>query len=193
MTQENVQSETQDENNAAAEAVAPQAQEDELAAAQAEAASLKDQLLRQMAETENVRRRLEREKQDAGAYAVTSFARDILAVADNLRRALDAVPEAARADQAVANVITGIEMTEREVFNIFNKYGIAQVEALGQKLDPNKHQAMLEIPTNDAEPGTVVQVLQTGFVIKDRLLRPALVAVAKAADAAPGSSVDTNA
>ncbi|HEY4547375.1 MAG TPA: nucleotide exchange factor GrpE [Pedomonas sp.] len=193
MTQENVQSETQDENNAAAEAVAPQAQEDELAAAQAEAASLKDQLLRQMAETENVRRRLEREKQDAGAYAVTSFARDILAVADNLRRALDAVPEAARADQAVANVITGIEMTEREVFNIFNKYGIAQVEALGQKLDPNKHQAMLEIPTNDAEPGTVVQVLQTGFVIKGRLLRPALVAVAKAADAAPGSSVDTNA
>lgn len=193
MTQENVQSETQDENNAAAEAVAPQAQEDELAAAQAEAASLKDQLLRQMAETENVRRRLEREKQDAGAYAVTSFARDILAVADNLRRALDAVPEAARADQAVANVITGIEMTEREVFNVFNKYGIAQVEALGQKLDPNKHQAMLEIPTNDAEPGTVVQVLQTGFVIKDRLLRPALVAVAKAADATPGSSVDTNA
>ena len=193
MTQENVQSETQDETNAAAEAVNPPAQEDELAAAQAEAASLKDQLLRQMAETENVRRRLEREKQDAGAYAVTSFARDILAVADNLRRALDAVPEAARADQAVANVITGIEMTEREVFNVFNKYGIAQVEALGQKLDPNKHQAMLEIPTNEAEPGTVVQVLQTGFVIKDRLLRPALVAVAKPLDGAPGSTVDTNA
>ncbi len=192
MTQENVQSETQDETNAAAEATSP-AQEDALAAAQAEAASLKDQLLRQMAETENVRRRLEREKQDAGAYAVTSFARDILAVADNLRRALDAVPEAARADQAVANVITGIEMTEREVFNVFNKYGIAQVEAMGQKLDPNKHQAMLEIPTNEVEPGTVVQVLQTGFVIKDRLLRPALVAVAKAADATPGSSVDTNA
>lgn len=192
MTQENIQSETQDETNAAAEAASP-AQEDALAAAQAEAASLKDQLLRQMAETENVRRRLEREKQDAGAYAVTSFARDILAVADNLRRALDAVPEAARADQAVANVITGIEMTEREVFNVFNKYGIAQVEAMGQKLDPNKHQAMLEIPTNEVEPGTVVQVLQTGFVIKDRLLRPALVAVAKAADATPGSSVDTNA
>ncbi|WP_374940219.1 nucleotide exchange factor GrpE [Pedomonas mirosovicensis] len=153
-------------------------------------------MLRQMAETENVRRRLEREKQEAGAYAVTSFARDILAVADNLRRALDAVPEAARADQAVANVITGIEMTEREVFNVFNKYGIAQVEALGQKLDPNKHQAMLEIPTNDAEPGTVVQVLQTGFVIKDRLLRPALVAVAKPTEggsAAPGAQVDTNA
>lgn len=193
MTQENVQSETQDENNAAAETDAPPAQDNDLAAAQAEAAALKDQLLRQMAETENVRRRLEREKQDAGTYAVTSFARDILAVADNLRRALDAVPEAARADQAVANVITGIEMTEREVFNVFNKYGIAQIEALGQKLDPNKHQAMLEVPTNEAEPGTVVQVLQTGFVIKDRLLRPALVAVAKAADAAPGSAVDTNA
>jgi len=196
MTEETVQTETQDENAAAAEAAAPPAQDEALASAQAEAASLKDQLLRQMAETENVRRRLEREKQEAGAYAVTSFARDILAVADNLRRALDAVPEAARADQAVANVITGIEMTEREVFNIFNKYGIAQVEALGQKLDPNKHQAMLEIPTNDAEPGTVVQVLQTGFVIKDRLLRPALVAVAKPAEggsAAPGAQVDTNA
>lgn len=193
MTQENVQSETQDETNTAAEAVNAPAQEDALAAAQAEIAQLKDQLLRQIAETENVRRRLEREKQDASAYAVTSFARDILAVADNLRRALDAVPEAARADQAVANVITGIEMTEREVFNVFSKYGIAQVEALGQKLDPNKHQAMVEIPTNDAEPGTVVQVLQSGFVIKDRLLRPALVAVAKAADAAPGSAVDTNA
>ncbi|HLU91035.1 MAG TPA: nucleotide exchange factor GrpE, partial [Pedomonas sp.] len=137
--------------------------------------------------------RLEREKQDAGAYAITGFARDILAVADNLRRALEAVPEAARADQTFANIITGVEMTEREVFNIFTKYGIAQVEALGQKLDPNKHQAMLEVPTNEAEPGTVVQVLQTGFVIKDRLLRPALVAVAKAADAAPGAQVDTNA
>ncbi len=193
MTQDNVQSESQDETNAAAEAVNPTAQTEELAAAQAEVASLKDQLLRQIAETENVRRRLEREKQDAGAYAVTSFARDILAVADNLRRALDSVPEAARADPAVANVITGIEMTEREVFNVFNKYGIAPIEALGQKLDPNKHQAMLEIPTNEVEPGTVVQVLQSGFLIKDRLLRPALVAVAKAADAAPGSSVDTNA
>lgn len=193
MTDENEQTETQDENNAAAEAAAPPAQEDELAAAQAEIASLKDQLLRQMAETENVRRRLEREKQDAGAYAITGFARDILAVADNLRRALEAVPEAARADQTFANIITGVEMTEREVFNIFTKYGIAQVEALGQKLDPNKHQAMLEVPTNEAEPGTVVQVLQTGFVIKDRLLRPALVAVAKAADAAPGAQVDTNA
>lgn len=193
MTDENVQTETQDENNAAAEAAAPPAQDDELATAQAEVASLKDQLLRQMAETENVRRRLEREKQDAGAYAMTGFARDILAVADNLRRALEAVPEAARADQTFANIITGVEMTEREVFNIFNKYGIEQVEALGQKLDPNKHQAMLEVPTNDAEPGTVVQVLQTGFVIKDRLLRPALVAVAKAADAAPGAQVDTNA
>lgn len=193
MTDENEQTETQDENNAAAEAAAPPAPEDELAAAQAEIASLKDQLLRQMAETENVRRRLEREKQDAGAYAITGFARDILAVADNLRRALEAVPEAARADQTFANIITGVEMTEREVFNIFTKYGIAQVEALGQKLDPNKHQAMLEVPTNEAEPGTVVQVLQTGFVIKDRLLRPALVAVAKAADAAPGAQVDTNA
>ena len=193
MTQENTSPETQDETNAAAETVPPQAQEEALAAAQAEVASLKDQLLRQIAETENVRRRLEREKQDAGAYAVTSFARDILAVADNLRRALDAVPEAARADPAVANVITGIEMTEREVFNVFNKYGIAPIEALGQKLDPNKHQAMLEIPTNEVEPGTVVQVLQSGFLIKDRLLRPALVAVAKPLDGAPGSTVDTNA
>ena len=195
MTEETVQTETQDENNAAAEAAAPPAQDEALANAQAEIASLKDQLLRQMAETENVRRRLEREKQEASAYAVTSFARDILAVADNLRRALEAVPDAARTDPTFANIITGVEMTEREVFNIFGKYGIAQVEALGQKLDPNKHQAMLEVPTKEAEPGTVVQVLQTGFVIKDRLLRPALVAVAKPADgepSAPGAQVDTS-
>lgn len=193
MTEETVQTETQDENNAAAEAAAPPAQDEALANAQAEIAALKDQLLRQLAETENVRRRLEREKQEASAYAVTSFARDILSVADNLRRALDAVPETARADQTFANILTGVEMTERELFNIFSKYGIAEVEALGQKLDPNKHQAMLEVPTNEAEPGTVVQVLQSGFVIKDRLLRPALVAVAKVADAAPGSTVDTSA
>ncbi|WP_454559083.1 nucleotide exchange factor GrpE [Parapedomonas caeni] len=170
---------------------APGDSEDALAKAQAEVADLKDRLLRQAAETENVRRRLEKEKQDASAYALTSFARDLLGVADNLRRALDAVPESARADAGLATVLTGVEMTERELLNVFGKFGIAQIEALGQKLDPNRHQAMMEVPTPDAEPGTVVQVLQAGYVIKDRLLRPAMVGVAKAAGPAP--RVDTTA
>lgn len=191
--------ESQDETNAAAEAASTLGGDDELATARAEIAALKDQLLRQMAETENVRRRLEKDKQDASVYAVTSFARDVVGIADNLRRALDAVPESARSDQSIANVLTGIEMTERELLNVFNKYGIAQIEAMGAKLDPNRHQAMLEVPTNEVEPGTVVQVLQTGYVIKDRLLRPALVAVAKSAtpeapvEETPGSRIDTNA
>lgn len=162
-----------------------------LAKALAEVADLKDRLLRQAAETENVRRRLEKEKQDASAYALTGFARDLLGVADNLRRALDAVPESARADAGLATVLTGVEMTERELLNVFSKFGIAQIEALGQKLDPNKHQAMMEVPTAEAEPGTVVQVLQAGYVIKDRLLRPAMVGIAKAAGPAP--RVDTTA
>lgn len=165
----------------------------------AELAELKDRLLRQIAETENMRRRLEREKQDAGAYAISGFARELLGVADNLRRALAAVPESARGDAGVNTVIVGVEMTEKELLGAFGKAGISKIEALGQKLDPNKHQAVAEVPTADAEAGTIVQLLQDGYVIKDRLLRPAMVAVAKAADgaapapASPGSSVDTSA
>jgi molecular chaperone GrpE len=150
---------------------------DELAAREAEIAELKDRLLRATAETENTRRRLEREKADTAAYAMTGFARDLLAVADNLRRALDALPTA-----GVEGVKGGIEATERELIAIFGRHGITRIEAAGQKLDPNRHQAMLEVPTAEHEPGTVVAELQGGWVIKDRLLRPALVSVAKAVE-----------
>ena len=153
----------------------------------AEIAELKDRLLRSAAETENVRRRLEREKQDATAYAVTGFARDLLGVVDNLRRALDAIPDDAREnDEAVKTIITGVEMTERELLSALQRHGVARIEAAGQKLDPNRHQAMVEVEHADAEPGTIIGELQAGYMLKDRLLRPALVSVAKprASDAA---------
>jgi len=156
-----------------------------LAERDAEVAELKDRLLRAAAETENVRRRLEREKADAAAYAATSFARDILSVADNLTRAIAAIPAAARDNELVKSVVTGVEMTAKELDNIFQRNGIAKVESLGKRLDPNRHQAMMEIEHDSAEPGTIVQELQAGYVLKDRLLRPALVGVAKARADAP--------
>ena len=154
----------------------------------AEIADLKDRLLRAAAETENVRRRLEREKQDASAYAVTGFARDLLGVVDNLRRALEAIPGDARENEAVKTVVTGVEMTERELLSVLSRHGVARIEAQGQKLDPNRHQAMIEVEHDEAEPGTVVQELQAGYVIKDRLLRPALVSVAKARQGAQSAA-----
>ena len=158
-----------------AEVDAPDAP-DPLAAANAEIVELRDRLLRAAAETENVRRRLEREKQDATQYAATAFARDLLGVADNMRRALAAMP--ADTDEALRPLLTGIEMTEKELLAVFQRHGIAKVDAIGGRLDPNRHQAMIELE-HDAEPGTVVQELQAGYVLKDRLLRPALVVVAK--------------
>ena len=145
----------------------------------AEIAELKDRLLRAAAETENTRRRLERDKADATAYAVTGFARDLLGVVDNLRRALDAIPADARENDAVKSIVTGVEMTERELSNVLQRHGVKRIEAAGQRLDPNLHQAMIEVEVDDAEPGTIVQELQAGYVIKDRLLRPAMVSVAK--------------
>ena len=131
------------------------------------------------AETQNVRRRLEAEKQQASQYAVTSFARDMLAIKDHLDRALAAVSEELRADQTAANFLAGIEATARELEAVFARHGITRVEAKGQALDPHKHQAMIEIPSAEAEPGTIVEEMQSGYMIKDRLLRPALVGVAK--------------
>lgn len=149
----------------------------ELAARDEEIAALKDKAMRAAAELENTRRRLEREKADASSYAMTGFARDLLAVADNLRRALEALPTA-----GVDGVKGGIEATERELIAIFARHGISRIDADGQKLDPNRHQAMLEVPSADVAPGTVVATLQAGWTIKDRLLRPAMVSVAKAAE-----------
>ena len=147
--------------------------EDALAEAQQEALYAK-------ADVQNVRRRAEKEVADAHAYSATKFARDILSVADNIGRALDLIPAAAREDDAWKGLIVGLEATGRELSAVFERNGIRRVESMGQPLDPNFHQAMMEIPTDDAAPGTIVQEIQPGYMIKDRLLRPALVGVAKA-------------
>lgn len=159
---------------------APELQEhDRLGELEDQLADAKQQVLYAQAETQNVRRRLEQEKQNAAAYASTGFARDMLSVKDNLERALSAFPEELRTDEKVKALIAGIEATGRELDNVFQRNGISRVEAMGQPLDPNKHQAMIEVPTDDAEPGTIVQEMQAGYMIKDRLLRPALVGVAR--------------
>lgn len=134
------------------------------------------------AETQNVRRRLEKDIADTRAYAATGFARDILSVSDNLSRALDSVPADLRGDEKLKSLVAGIEATAREIDKVFSAHGISRIAAMGLPLDPNQHQAMLEIPSADAEPGTVLQELQAGYMIKDRLLRPAMVAVAKKPD-----------
>ena len=143
---------------------------------------VRQHVLYAQAETQNVRRRLEQEKQTAAAYAATGFARDMLSVKDNLDRALAAMPEDLRQDERMKGLITGIEATARELDSIFSRNGISKVEAMGQPLDPNKHQAMMEVPSTDAEPGTVLVEMQAGYMIRDRLLRPALVSVAKKPD-----------
>lgn len=160
------------------QASSPDAAQDPLAALQAELEDARQQVLYAQAETQNVRRRLEKDAQDARAYAATSFARDILSVADNLSRALEVIPDAMRDDEATKSLVVGLEATQRELMAVFERNGITRVAAMGLPLDPNQHQAMVEIPS-DAEPGTIVQEMQAGYMIKDRLLRPALVGVAK--------------
>ena len=156
------------------------AEHDRLRELEEKLAQAQQDVLYAQAETQNVRRRLERDAQDARAYAATGFARDILSVADNLGRALDAIPAELREDDKFKGLVTGLEATGRELASVFERNGITKVSSVGEALDPNKHQAMLEIPSADAEPGTIVQELQAGYMIKDRLLRPALVGVAKA-------------
>ena len=134
------------------------------------------------AEVQNVRRRLEAEKQQAAAYASATFARDMLAIKDHLDRALKAVNDELRADKVASNFLAGIESTSRELDSVFARNGVTRIDAVGQPLDPHKHQAMMEVPSADAEPGTIVEEMQTGYMLKDRLLRPALVAVAKKPD-----------
>lgn len=156
--------------------------EERIAALEAQLAEAKQDVLYARADTQNVRRRLEKDAQDARAYAATGFARDILSVSDNLARALQAIPEDARNDEAWKGLVVGLEATGRELESVFGKHGISRIAAIGLPLDPNQHQAMIELPSDEAEPGTVVQELQAGYMIKDRLLRPALVAVAKKPD-----------
>lgn len=136
-------------------------------------------ILYAQAEVQNVRRRMEKEAADARAYAATGFARDILSVSDNLARALEAIPAELREDEKMKPLVTGLEATGRELESVFAKHGISRIAAMGLPLDPNQHQAMVEIPTADAEPGTIVAEMQAGYMIKDRLLRPAMVGVAK--------------
>ena len=131
-------------------------------------------------ETQNVRRRLEAEKQQASAYAATQFARDMLAIKDHLERALAAVSDELRSDKVASNFLAGIESTARELEAVFTRNGVTRVQSVGEALDPHRHQAMMEIPTDQAEAGTIVEEMQPGYMLKDRLLRPAMVAVAKA-------------
>jgi len=132
------------------------------------------------AEIQNVRRRLEQEKQQASAYATTQFAKDMLAIKDHLERALVAVNDELRDDKVASQFLAGIEATARELEQVFARHGISRIESVGEPLDPHRHQAMMEIPTGDAAPGTIVEEMQAGYMLKDRLLRPALVGVAKA-------------
>jgi molecular chaperone GrpE len=156
----------------------------------AEVASLRDRSLRALAESENVRRRAERDVADAKAYGASSFARDMLTVADNLRRALDSVPAEARAraDGPFKALIDGIELTERDFLTGLGRHGVKQLDPLGQKFDPNLHQAMFEIPDESVPNGTVKQVMQSGFTIRDRVLRPAMVGVSKGGPKVAASS-----
>lgn len=168
------------EDIAATEAPAAAAQ-DETAKLAEQIATLQQDLLYARAETQNVRRRAEKEVADAHAYASTKFARDILSVADNLGRALASLSDEQRADEAIKPLLKGLEATERELMSVFERHGITRIAAIGLPLDPNQHQAMLEIPS-DKETGTIVQEMQAGYMMKDRLLRPAMVGVARKPD-----------
>jgi molecular chaperone GrpE len=158
----------------------PELQEhDQLAALQKQLEEANSKVLYAAAELQNARRRMDKEVSDAKAYASAGFARDMLAIKDHLDRALAAVGDDLRADKTAANFLAGIESTARELDQVFSRNGISRVEAKGQPLDPHRHQAMIEIPSDEVEPGTVVEEMQAGYVMKDRLLRPALVGVAR--------------
>ena len=165
---------------------------DPVAEATRDAAQYKDKLLRTLAEMENLRKRTEREVLDARAYGIAGFARDVLAVADNMHRALEAIGPDLRegADPKVKALIEGVELTERELMKILERNGVRKFSPQGEKFDPNFHQAMYEVPTSDQPPGHVAQVIQAGYMLGERVLRPALVAVSKAP---PKSSANDNA
>jgi len=177
-----------------AQPAAEAAPADPMAALAKEAAETKDRLLRTLAEMENLRRRTEREVADARIYGITAFARDILAVADNMDRALKALDAEIRekAEAGVKALLDGVELTERELLKVMEKHGIVRIEPLGQKFDPNLHQAMFEVPDPSVPAGTVVKVVQTGYTIGGRVLRPALVAIAKGGPKAAPSEAPAN-
>lgn len=164
----------QDEGGDDAEAV-----DGRLAELEAENAEVKDRLLRLAAEMDNLRRRTERDVVDARRYAVSAFATEILNVGDNLRRAIEAVPEDEKREGTLADVLAGVEMTERELHKVLEKHGVRKIEAAGERFDPKLHEAMFKVPADEVASGTVVQVLQEGYTIGDRTLRPARVSVAQ--------------
>jgi molecular chaperone GrpE len=167
----------------------------EIDALRAEAADMRDRMLRALADAENTRRRAEREKQDASQYAVTKFARDMLQIADNFARALAAAPAQAReaADPQLKAVLDGVEATERQLLSVLERHGVKAIDTADGKFDPNFHQAIAEVPGGEKPPGSIVDVVQAGYTIGERLLRPAMVTVAKRE--APGSAngIDTKA
>lgn len=159
--------------------VAPETPEERIAALEKELAEAHDRLLRAVAETENTRRRAQRERVDAERYGFSKFAGDLLSVADNLRRALDSLPESEAKDDRTRSLLAGVAATERELLAAFERHGLRRVDAKGARFDHNFHQAVFEVENPDVPAGTVVEVLQPGYVVHDRLLRPAMVGVAK--------------
>jgi molecular chaperone GrpE len=153
--------------------------DERLVTLETELADVKDRLLRALAEAENVRRRAQREREDTLKYAVAGFAKDLLATADNLRRALDSLPEAEAGDARTKSLLAGVAATERELLSAFERHGIRRIDPKGERFDHNYHQAVFEVENSEQPPGTVVEVLQPGYVLHDRLLRPAMVGVAK--------------
>lgn len=182
MTEESKTEATEDLRQETAEGAPEVAEHDRVAELEAQLAEAQSANLYARAEAQNLLRRAQKEAEDARAYAATGFARDILSVADNLARALSAIPEELREDEKLKGLVTGLEATGRELDSVFARHGVSKVSALGEVLDPNRHQAMMEVPSADAAPGTIVQEIQTGYMIKDRLLRPALVGVARKPD-----------
>ena len=163
---------------------------DPLSNLQAECDALKDQILRSAAEAENTRRRAERDVAQARKYGHTAFARDLLAVVENINRAVESLPEQRDGlDEAVKNLVIGVEMVSRELDAVLGRHGITRIMPLGAKFDPSQHQAMFEVPTDEAEPGQIVQVAQSGWMLHDRLLTPAMVGVAKAPNGEKGENV----
>ncbi len=183
---EETEPDSSEEESDAAEMPAEEAEETaatpeaRIAELETELAAANDRMLRLVAETENIRKRSEREREDTLRYAASGLAKDLLNVADNLHRALSAVPEDMReGDEAAKNFIVGVEMTEKELLAAFEKHGIQQILPLGEKFDYEKHQAMFELPSTGQAPGTVVELMQPGYIMHERLLRPAMVGVAK--------------
>ncbi len=182
---------TEFQDDDAIEADEPENREEEL---ELKISELKDQLLRAVADSENIRKRSEREKEQTRRFGIANFAKDLLSIADNLGRALDAAPKNEDIkDDAIKNFVIGIQMTEQELQKAFDNNNIRKIDPIGQKFDYNFHQAMFEVEETDQEPGVVVQVLQPGYAIDDRILRPAMVGVSKAKDDKTTAGVDTTA